>query len=73
MSAARRAVFSSSNHNFAAQTMVGGIIDWEAAKEAGQFREIEHNGDAFKPDFELFTDEHNDWVRNVKAKFEPAQ
>ena len=53
--------------------MVGGIIDWEAAKEAGQFREIEHNGDAFKPDFELFTDEHNDWVRNVKAKFEPAQ
>ena len=49
-----------------------GAIDWEGTTAAGheEIRSITDEGDAFEPDFELGTKEHDQWVQNAIAGFE---
>ena len=52
---------------------VQGVIEWDGPADRRDFEElrsIEDTRDAFKPDFELGTDEHSEWVRKAKAAFE---
>ena len=59
--------------------MFAGVVDWTRPDRDGyesdsegyeSIRRPTDQGDAFEPDFELGTDAHAEWVRNVRAEYE---
>ena len=51
----------------------GGVINWEGLEVDGyeEIRPITDQGDAFEPDFELGSDEHQAWECKAIEEFTP--